>query len=71
MFKLCSGRVKMNAKAKIFFDIFRFLIFFAGSLIFSLSFSVTRPLHCSKKEKQECIPVGCVPPAHYRMGGSP
>ena len=26
---------------------------------------------CGIKKKQECIPVGCVPPARYCMGGSP
>ena len=32
------------------------------------------PVHIKFNQKQfvqECIPVGCVPPALYRLGGSP
>ena len=39
-------------------------------LVFSQS-RIIVPLFHERNNQQECIPVGCVPPARYRMGGSP
>ena len=35
------------------------------------SYQVEMAAKTKKIKEQECIPVGCIPPAHYHTGGSP